>query len=57
MGCSRGDIAFFGAYDRKFEKRDVETKGEVRPEFSSRHNLNASAEFYNNFLSEQKLES
>ena len=48
---------FIGAYDRKFEKRDVKTKGEVCPEFSSRHNLNVSAEFYNNFLSEQKLES
>ena len=36
---------FIGAYDRKFEKRDVETKGEVRSKFSSRHNLGASTEF------------
>ena len=26
-----------GAYDRKFEKRDVKTKGEVRPKFRSKH--------------------
>jgi hypothetical protein len=28
---------FIGAYDRKFEKRDVKTKGEVRPKFRSKH--------------------
>ena len=46
-----------GAYDRKFEKRDVKTKGEVRPEFSSRHNLRALTQFYNNSLSGQVMES
>ena len=45
MGCSRGDIAFIGAYERKFEKRDVKTKGEVCPKFRSRHLLGASTEF------------
>jgi len=42
---SRRHSFFIGAYDRKFEKRDVKTKGEVRPKFRSRHNLGASTEF------------
>ncbi len=37
MGCCCGDIAFIGAYDRKFEKRYVKTKGKVRPKFKSKH--------------------
>ena len=28
---------FIGAYDRKFEKRDVKTKEEVRLKFRSKH--------------------
>ena len=39
------------------EKRDVKTKGEVRPKFRSRHNLGASTEFSNNSLCVQVIES
>ena len=57
MGCCCGDIAFIGAYDRKFEKRDVKTKGELRPKFRSKHNLGASTELNHNFLRVQVMES
>ena len=42
---SRRHSFFIGAYERKFEKRDVKTKGVVRPKFRSRHHLGASTEF------------
>jgi hypothetical protein len=48
---------FLGHAIRKFERRDVKTKGELRPKFRSRHNLRASTEFYNNSLSGQVMES
>jgi len=48
---------FLDHTNRKFERRDVKTNGELRPKFRSRHNLRASTEFYNNSLSGQVMES
>ena len=48
---------FLDHTNRKFERRDVKTNGELRPKFRSRHNLRASTEFYNNSLSWQVMES